>query len=665
MSDFKVFAAKIFDKFTAMSKDELYTVQMQDDELYTKYIASFPEGSNPIYKTRTEHECSTCRNFIKNLGHVVSLKNGSLDSVWNVKGLQAPYKQVAEALHEFVVSQNVKTIFRSTERAYGVAETKQLTEDHSVLRWNHLHGVVAARHYSKDRAATQIGEFNANLQVFSRGLEEFTKDAIASVLDLISSKSIYRGEEHLSVVKAFKDLFDAYHELKSAKAKSIFVIENAEKFGARIRNTAIGTLLQDLSAGEDLEKSVRSFETKVAPTNYKRTTALITPRMIQDAMKTVSELGLESSLERRLANIKDISVNNVLWVDNSVKPMMKDGVEALLMQAVATAPKDISKEKAIQISIDEFMEKVLPKAQQIDLHVKNIHMGNFATLTAPVHPDSKNLFKWNNPFGWSYDGNITDTIRERVKAAGGNVNAKFRISLSWFNYDDLDIYVTEPNGNTIYFANKLGKLDVDMNAGGSRSRTPVENVSFTNPSDGVYTVQVNQYNRRETTDVGFVIEVASESGTNQYSYNKAVSGKVSVGKFTVKGGQVVKAEVANGIAGTGISETKWGIKTETSVKVKTVLFSPNHWDGNKVGNKHWFFVLDGCKTEEPARGIYNEFLTSDLEKHRKVFEVLGDKTKCPAVKDQLSGLGFSSTRKDTVLVSVKDNKATRVYNINF
>lgn len=176
---------------------------------------------------------------------------------------------------------------------------------------------------------------------------------------------------------------------------------------------------------------------------------------------------------------------------------------------------------------------------------------------------------------------------------------------------------------------------------------------------------MSQYSRRETTNVGFVIEAASGSGTNQYSYNKAVSGKINVGSFTVKNGVIVDVKMGAGISGTGISETKWGVKTESPVKVKTVMFSPNYWDDNKVGNKHWFFILEGCKTDQAARGIYNEFLDARLEKHRKVFEVLGDKTKCPAIDDQLSGLGFSSTRKDQVLVSVKLGKSTKVYNINF
>ena len=95
------------------------------------------------------------------------------------------------------------------------------------------------------------------------------------------------------------------------------------------------------------------------------------------------------------------------------------------------------------------------------------------------------------------------------------------------------------------------------------------------------------------------------------------------------------------------------------------MHSPNHWDGNQDGNKHWFFILDGCKNDLPTRGIYNEFLRGDLTEHRKVFEVLGDKTKCPVVDEQLSGIGFSSTRNDVATIAVIRDSRRKLYEVTF
>ena len=65
--------------------------------------------------------------------------------------------------------------------------------------------------------------------------------------------------------------------------------------------------------------------------------------------------------------------------------------------------------------------------------------------------------------------------------------------------------------------------------------------------------------------------------------------------------------------------------------------------------------------EEPVRGIYNEFLTGALEPHRKVFEVLGNRTKCQPSDKQLSGVGFS----ETVPASVNAIADGRPYTIVF
>lgn len=670
MSSFQPLALAVNKRFNALSQHELFVAGADTDELWATYIASFPEGSNPIYKTNTEHECTCCRNFVKNLGNAVAIIDGKIETIWDVDGLVYPYKEVAEAMNAYVLTKGLVSVLRRSEPAYGSEHTKQLLEGGVVKKWNHFFGTVAARHFTKS-VGEVVGQISTTIQVFQRGLDELTNSAISQVVEMIEENTLYRGQEHSPAIKEFKKHLVAYSKLTTKKQKKIYVYSNYASPAARFRNTVIGTLIQDISAGVDVEQAVRSFEVKVAPANYKRPTALITPRMVDDAMKTIGELGLEPALERRFAKLSDVSVNNVLWVDGTVKPQMKDGVAGLLMEAAAT---NVQTSKvganAEDIGIDAFMANVLPAAKSMDVFVRNAHTANFVSVTAPVQPDSGSLFKWDNDFAWSYDGNITDSIREKVKKAGGNVEGKLRFSLAWFNTDDLDLHVATPNGATISFRNRHaqgGHLDVDANGMDGIRPDPVENVAFNAPADGVYTVMVDQYSKRQNHDYGFVLQVAHGEGqVFELAYTQPVTGTLNIGQFTVKNGEIVKcSNVHSKLLPEGVSKDKWGIKTETFAKVQTMMFSPNYWDDNAVGNKHWFFILEGCANDEPTRGIYNEFLASGLEKHRKVFEILGNKTKCPVVADQLSGLGFSSTRGDTVLVSVKAGRSQKTYNIKF
>jgi hypothetical protein len=99
------------------------------------------------------------------------------------------------------------------------------------------------------------------------------------------------------------------------------------------------------------------------------------------------------------------------------------------------------------------------------------------------------------------------------------------------------------------------------------------------------------------------------------------------------------------------SKTVWGVQTQTFRPVDVVMQSPNHWDNaGGIGNRHLFFMLRGCLNEGKARGFFNEFLTEDLSAH---LEMVGARMKTEEAGRQLSGLGFSSTKRDHVIVRVK------------
>ncbi len=647
--DFKKFSVPVHDRFAELSKGELFVADV--DDLFERYLAAFPAGTNPIFRERTTHDCQCCKQFIRRLGRVVAIRGGVVKTVWGDLDLPSPYREVAAALDAAVKAAPIRSVFRTKERESGTAYNYDPKTNE---RYDHFHGRVADRHYAKD-AETKRGERDAVFQVLKRGLTELKLADLEAVAELIQSNGLYRGEEHREAVKGFAQLIRSY---LAAGSCDLFVWENLDHRFSRFRNTVIGTLLVELAEGKDFDAAVRAFESKVAPANYKRPTAVITQSMVNAALETLTKLGLGGAIQRRYARLSDVSVNDVLFVDNDVKGKMKDGIAALLEESVKRPAPDLK--RAVSIAADEFVTTILPGAKRIEAFVENRHSGNFVSLTGADGPERP--FKWGNNFAWSYDGNVTDSVKQRVKAAGGNVNALLRVSLSWFNFDDLDLHAETPSGEHIYFGNKRGVLDVDMNAGGPSSRNAVENLAFTTLRDGVYRIFVNQYRRRETIDVGFAIEVEFGGVVHQHSYDKSLTQgqNVECFKLHVSGGKLVKIETT--LTGGAISQEKWGVKTESLVPVAAMMYSPNYWGDNAVGAKHLILALKGCKNPDSTRGIYNEFLDGRLEPHRKVFEVLGSKMLCPPSEEQVSGLGFTAARGDSVTVVV-DGK--RAYTLTF
>lgn len=652
---FKHFAENVNVRFNEMSKGELFTTDLGDD-IFEQYLSFFPEGTNPHYRERTEHDCNCCKNFIRRIGSLVSIENGKVISVWHDhKQAEYPYNIVGEKMNELVRNAGIVSVFRTKERQYGAKETP---DNHENKMWNHFWGVVNARHFNSKPDEAR-GHINSTVQVFARGMAELTVSSFNTVLDLINNDGLYRGAEHKATVQ---NLLNLKLEYDKAPDKGIFMWENFNLPAARGRNTVIGTLLVDISEGVDLEKAVRTFEAKVAPHNYKRPTAVITQKMVEDASAKLKELNLESAIHRRHATMRDMSVNNVLFVDNKAREKMKDGIAGLLADSVKTPEHKIHSSQDIRI--EEFVSLALPNAIGIKVLLKNSQLSKFVSMTGS--DGDERPFKWNNNFAWAYDGDVTDSIKERVKAAGGRVeNAQLRVSLAWFNTDDLDLHCISPQEGHIYYGTKKNVLDVDMNVGGE-STSPVENMSWVStPKDGTYTFRVDMFTKRNTDNIGYTLEVECAGQIWVYNSNAGPVRAANDLEIVMKGGKVESIKARHGLTSSTRSQEKWGVKTETLVDVDAVLLSPNHWDGQDIGSRHWFFILKDCKNPDPVRGIFNEYLRPEFEQHRKVFEVLGSKTKCAFSEEQLSGVGFTKGRNNTLQVIVEYTGFTKTYNIIF
>lgn len=658
-------------QFKAMSDSRLFATTADGAVLWDTYLNSFPPGSNPIYKSRTEHDCSCCRHFIKTIGGVVNIVDGKTITLWDVT-VDGPYQVVADAMAQYVRSSAIANVYLHTERLVGTANSRQLLEDKSVKTWDHYYvNLPISAVLTGEEIGPKLGEFRATHDVMRRGLTEITTDAIKTVLELISQNSLYRGEEHKFSVEEFRKLQTKFNLIPDEYDRDLFVwghMESTHVAVARIRNSVIGTLLIDLSEGKDLEDAVRGFEQKVAPMNYKRPTALVTKAMVAQAQKAVDELGLATALERRYCTLADITVNNILFADRATKRAMN-----VFDEISAGTSIDIKKiGKVEEVHIADFISKVLPSAQSVDVLLENRHSSNMVSLIAPVDPTAKQLFKWPNGFSWSYLGDLADSIKERVKQAGGSVTGDFRASLAWFNHDDLDLHLKEPNGFEIYYGNKRdsttgGNLDVDMNAGSGNSRTPVENITFPTRErmkEGEYTLFVNQFQQRESKDVGFDLEMEFDGVVHSFSYPGVVQQKqnVIVCRFTYSRKDGLK--ILESLPAKQISKTVWGLATQTFHKVRSVMLSPNQWDGWEIGNRHWFFMLEGCQNDGTARGFFNEFLSESLTPHRKVLEIVGAKMQTAVSENQLSGLGFSSTQRNHLLCRVSGS-FTRTVKILF
>lgn len=646
--------------------DHLFEVAVDKDEMWILYLDSFPAGTNEIYRERREHDCSCCRQFIKTIGNAVVIRNNQITTIWDFRTDDSTYQPVLDVLSNFIKSHVVSDIYVSKFKKIGTLQNYEELENGKVKEWSHFYLELPDKFVDRSsRSEGDIkGSFRDTRNVFKRSLDEITMNAIDTILELINSNTLYKGEEWKGVLGEFKKYKKEYDKLTSDVERDNYAWEQSVKAGiaiGRIRNYSIGTLLVNVSEEMDLDTAVKKYEQIVAPANYKRPKAIYTKKMLEDAKKTITELGYLDSLQRRFANLDDITVNNILFSnrDAAKRIVGTDDIFGEMEKDVAVNPRKFSKVE--EIPVKDFIENILPTAKDIEIYLENKHTPNMVSLIAPKIKNSKTMFKWNNRFSWAYSGNITDSdITQRVQDAGGRIDGVLRFSHSW-NYEGMrngslmDLHVFLPGSNQkVEFKNGKeihdnygnnervgwnnrqhyasgGVQDVDYTTIAPVGYIPVENTTFPSMDrlkEGVYTFKIHNWNFRNPTTGGFKAEIAFEGQIYRFIRREPLQHKewITLAKIELKNGHF---EIIEMMENDTTPIEIWGLKTNQFVPISAISYSPNYFDEQDgIGHKHLFFFLKNCVNPEEPNGYYNEFLKNELLEHKRVFEAPGCKVSC-------------------------------------
>lgn len=729
---------KQFEKMCATGK--LFRSNIEGELLWMAYLEGF--GEDGIFRDPSSsiHNCNTCHSFIKRYGGIVAVSpEYELMTLFDIPEEDVPdeYKGSVRELKNILHSGGIRDIFVETyhylsdpktpyetnpkrnQETYklGLESNVKVYMREDVDRWpdsgfkvgdthtfDHMFIKVPREFITFESVTSReavMGKARSTKDVFERGLKEIPADTIQLVLDLEAQGSLLNGTQYRWMVEKFLVCSKEYNKL-SGRQKEFYAWVKSIDLGAAagVRNTAIGTLMVDLSQGKEINEACKAFNIMVDPVNYKKASAPVTKRQIEEAEKFVEANGYADSFTRRCATIQDIKVSDILHT--SVDAAQVKTKLSVFSGIAPTAPSRHKKSefKDVQeVGIEKFMSDILPGCSSVEVFLDNKHDENFVTLITAENKDSKRIFGWDNNFSWTYSGGLAgkSMITKAVKAAGGNVDAPFRASAIWNEtgdamHTDFDIHCEEygikGKADHIYYANHNvnknmsivqsnlslggGVLDIDIRDPKSQcgGGVAVENIFYPDLSrlaDGTYKFYVNNYNGGSNN--GFRAEIFFDGDLYQYEKKGLTRGNVILATITIKSGKIESIDHNKSVyVGEGDGEFSkrdvYGLSTGEFHRVSLVCLSPNYWQDHGVGNKHYFFMLEGACCPDSIRTIHNEYLNSDLREHRKVMEVLGSKLRCDSVKGQLSGLGFNSTVRDEVIVRCKGSH-TRVLKIKF
>lgn len=698
-----------FEKMCATGK--LFRSSLSGESVWELYLSSFKKEDDPTFRdpTSSVHNCNCCHNFVRRYGNIVAIdENNNIMTIFDVtasKEYQNSCDAISKALKEKQIAnvffESFRTLYhllnysrvKDTDTVFQLGydkNFKQYTPEEVnaypgtvkpdvIYEFNHMHLFVPKQFVSMSSESIEavIAPYRDAKNVLKRALTEIPIDTLVLVKDLIAQGSLLDGSTHLQKVDKMIELANKASKFDKdslAFDNWCWVVSYKNPF-ARFRNELIGVLCTELAEGVDLNEACTNWNKRVDPANYMKAVAPITKRQIEEAKKFVADNGYEESFNRRCATIDDIKASDILHLnvgDGKVNPV---SIFDQVAPSRSTRHKRSEFNKVEEVSIEKFMQDILPTCTSVEAFLTSQHKNNMVTLTTSVNKESKPIFKWHNNFSWTYNGNLAgkSQIKEAVKAVGGVVDAVLRFSITW-NEDgrdivDLDAHAIQPDGTEIYYSNYKGRqtrmsgmLDIDM----IRPRNlGVENIFWTDEhkmEDGWYRFFIHNYDGGYNK--GAKAEIAYKDQVFSFVINEQITGKVDVAQVRISDGEIVDIRASKYLVSSADIQTEiYGLSTNEFYKVNLICLSPNYWTDN-VGNKHYFFMLEGCKAPESIRGFHNENLKPDLLKHRKVMEVLANTLKVESTDGQLSGLGFNATVHDELILRLKGN-FKRVIKVKF
>lgn len=717
MKDLQIKLQGRLDEMTKTGK--LFKSSLSGSEVWDLYINSFSPEDDPTFRCpeTSVHNCNHCKNFIRRYGNIVAIDGEfKVMSIFDViVDTDDEYFNTVKVLSKALKSASIGEVFyetfdelsslpyekcKKTNKIFrlGVAVNHKIytPEEASkygntvnadkIYEFDHIHLDLPSEfvNMTGDSYEKIAAKFRTDKEVFLRSMEEISLDTLILVRDLISQGSLLNANSQLTKVKDFIKFKKKYNDLTHNQKDNWSWVTSYNLLTAKFKNELIGTFCSDLSQGVELNRAWAEWNRRVDPVNFMKAVAPITEAQKKATRKFVEDNNYLESFDRRFATLDDIKVTEIAHMNVDNDSSLKNVSIFDDIKTKSSQHKKSIFENVEEVSIEKFMKNVLPSCTSIEAFIENSHGGNFVTLTTSVNKSSKNMFNYNNNYSWTYRNNLAgkSQIKEAVKNAGGNVEGVLRASMIWNNESpmtdgsDLDIWCKQPNGVKIGFSTGYrkdsggqysdfgGQLDLDNQ--NPNNKLAIENIYFKDLNrmgDGEYLFWVNQYSANNSK--GFKFEIEFDGNLFNYEYNSPLSYRkdVTVAKITLKNGVF---DIVHLLEPKDIKPVEvYGLTSQKFHKVNLVCLSPNHWDGNVAGNKHYFFMLDKCRATGSIRTFHNENLNSDLKEFRKTLDSLGDLLSInPNGEKQLSGVGFNETVRDELIVKCKGS-FNRILKIKF
>lgn len=346
---------------------------------------------------RKEHDCTACREFMRQWGNLVFItpEGEVVPAYWDGELADAEYQDAVGYLEDRLLGAQITGVAYSESKCLGVTETNGFPHFGIILEQGNV--VMPKGSLTTAMAMESVkGEDFKNLK---RALNEFDMVYLEQVMHLLKTEKLNRHQEFTPTIQFLIDAKNAIAAVGRSGTRRTNVlwriVASANSALCSPRSTALGKLLDDLISGERVEDAVADFNERTAADKYMRPTAAPTAGNVGRAEVLISQLNLQLSLERRWAGMSEIQT---LWKpqQGEAQSKPKDGVFGHLVtkDEKRAKPKELPTVKGGEITWAKFARTVLPDALKMEVYIGSSRHALGAMVTA-VNKDAPPLVRWD------------------------------------------------------------------------------------------------------------------------------------------------------------------------------------------------------------------------------------------------------------------------------
>lgn len=374
--------------------------------LYDAFLSQLPADR------RQHYHCRACRKFIDRYGNLVTIDNKGVQRslFWNWPNAPFFFKEALWWLNEATAGQwpaaRITGVFLSSEPIWGLASN---TSNKTGTEWHHLHVKPAHEMIRrKSPIKTDEQEMAEKLEdhaILCRSLAGYPLDFVRQAHTLLTTGALYRSEKCIGVAKWLLDLHEALAATKNRVHRENLIwraVALAPPGYCHVKNTMIGTLLDDIADSKPFEEIKRSFDSKMSPIQYQRPQAAPTNGQLAAAEATVAKLASAGALHRRYAKLEEV-IPHAIWTPKVAKATDPPSSVFGHLKSKKNTPIPIDVPASV-MTWEKFSWTVLPTVERLELLVPSTMSPFFAFVTA-VDEDAPPILQWDteekrNPVSW-------------------------------------------------------------------------------------------------------------------------------------------------------------------------------------------------------------------------------------------------------------------------